>query len=63
MSSFNTTPSEGLASAARILKEVPEARRTEPTQHLYQGAKYTPSAQTDIRKTLAQFGLNFKAAS
>lgn len=57
MNRYNTAPSEGLSSARQILKVVPEARRTEPSVHLYQGAKYVPAAQTDIRKTLAQFGL------
>lgn len=59
MNRYNTAPSEGLASARQILKVVPEARRTEPTQHLYKGAHYTPAAQTDIRKTMAQYGLVF----
>lgn len=49
--------SEGTLSARNILRHVPEARRTEPSVHLYQGAKYVPAAQTDIRKTMAQFGL------
>lgn len=43
----------------RAAKEAPEPRRTEPTHHLYKGGKYTPAAQTGIRKTLAQFGLVF----
>lgn len=59
MNRHKTAQSEGLESARQILKSVPEARRTEPTQHLYQGAHYTPAAQTDIRKTMAQYGLAF----
>lgn len=30
------------------------AKRTEPTRSLLQGAKYTPAANTDIRKRFAQ---------
>ena len=44
------TISEGQASAVRILREVPVMR-------LYANKVYTPAAQTDIRKTMAQFGL------
>lgn len=53
---YNTARSEGHASAIAIEKIT---RRTEPTQHLYKGAHYTPAAQTDIRKTMAQFGFAF----
>ena len=49
--------SEGHQSAQRILREIPVMRRTEPSTHLYANKVYTPAAQTDIRKTLAQFGL------
>lgn len=49
--------SEGQQSAQRILREIPVMRRTEPSTHLYANKVYTPAAQTDIRKTLAQFGL------
>lgn len=65
MSSFNTTPSEGLASARQILKSVPQvnARRVEPSCHLYQGRVYTTAIHTDLKKTIGQYGLAFKAAS
>lgn len=55
--------SEGHASSVLILKLVPEAKRTEPSRHLYQGAQYVPAAQTDIRKTLAQLGFVFRSAA
>lgn len=60
---MNTTKSEGLLSAQRILRNVPVMRRTEPSTHLYQNKAYTPAAQSDIRKTLAQFGLQFRSAA
>lgn len=43
------TISEGQQSAQRILREVPPARRTEPSLHLYQGMKYIPAAQMEVR--------------
>lgn len=55
------TISEGTTSAQRILREVPAMRCTEPTRRLFDPSsnllQYTPAAQTDIRKTLAQFAL------
>ena len=56
------TISEGHQSAQRILREIPVMRRTEPSRRLFDPLidsqlRYTPAAQTDIRKTLAQFGL------
>ena len=60
---MNKTTSEGTASAVRILRNVPVMRRTEPSTHLYANKAYTPAAQSDIRKTLAQFGLQFRGAA
>jgi hypothetical protein len=53
---YNTARSEGHASALAIEKIT---RRTEPTQHLYKGAHYTPASQTDLSKTMAQYRLAF----
>ena len=52
MSSYNTAPSEGHTSALAIEKIT---RRTEPTQHLYQGHRYTPAAQMAVRVPVAFF--------
>lgn len=53
---YNTVRSEGHASALAIEKIT---RRTEPTQHLYKGAQYTPASKTDLSKTMAQYRLAF----
>lgn len=42
MNRYNTAKSEGHASALAIEKIT---RRTEPTQHLYEGKEYVPAAQ------------------
>jgi hypothetical protein len=47
--------SEGTLSSQRILREVPEARRTEPTRHLYEGKRYVKSEHTDVAKTFEKF--------
>ena len=63
---YNTAPSEGHTSANEILnnvREIPVMRRTEPSTHLYANKAYTPAAQSDIRKTLAQFGLQLRSAA
>lgn len=60
---YNPAPSEGHKSALWIVEIPMVSRRTEPTNHLYRGAVYTPAAQTDIRKTLAQFGFAFGGKS
>lgn len=39
------TISEGTQSAARILRTV------QPTRHLYEGKRYTPSHETNIART------------
>lgn len=52
---MNTTKSEGLLSAQRILREIPVMRRTEPSTHLYQGKVYVPSDKMDVRVPVAQF--------
>jgi len=52
---MNTTKSEGLLSAQRILRNVPVMRRTEPSTHLYAGKKYVPSDKMDVRVPVAQF--------
>lgn len=49
---YNTAPSEGHASAVEIEKIT---RRTEPTRHLYDNAKYTPSHETDVSRTFRKF--------
>ena len=45
---YNPAPSEGHTSAVEIEKIT---RRTEPTRHLYDNAKYTPSVNTNIART------------
>ena len=58
---YNTAESEGLASARQILKSVPQvnARRIEPSCHVYQGKAYTTAIHTDLSKTMAQYRLAF----
>lgn len=43
------TISEGALSAQNIL------RRVQPTRHLYEGKRYTPSHETNIARTFRTF--------
>lgn len=43
--------SEGHTSAVRILRTV------QPTRHLFDGAKYVPSHETNIARTFRKFEL------
>ena len=48
-------------SSTKPIQPMPVQSRVEPSRRLFDPStnqlRYTPAAQTDIRKTMAQFGL------